>query len=114
LLRGRDVDEIKELKRGGLSIKAIGRLTSCNRKTISQYLLASTGRLVYRPIPSATSNVEPFKSYLKERLRSCVWNAQVLFRELRERNYGGGYSTLTEWLRLQRVDLRRCLAAGPG
>jgi len=33
-----------------------------------------------------------------------VWNAQVLLRELRERNYGGGYSILTEWLRPQRKE----------
>ena len=50
------------------------------------------------------SKLEPFKQYLKERLKAGVWNAQVLFRELRERNYSGGYSTLTEWLRPQRKD----------
>jgi hypothetical protein len=39
------------------------------------------------------SNLEPFKPYLKERLKAGVWNAQVLMRELRERNYSGGYAT---------------------
>jgi len=104
LLRGRDVDEIKELKREGLSIRAISRLTGYDRKTISRYLLAPGGRPVYGPRPVQMGKLEPFKQYLKERLKAGVWNAQVLFRELRERNYGGGYSTLTEWLRPQRKD----------
>ena len=98
------MDEIKELKREGLSIRAISRLTGYDRKTISRYLLAPTGRPVYKARPSAASNLEPFKPYLKERLKADVWNAQVLFRELRERNYSGGYSTLTEWLRPQRKE----------
>lgn len=104
MLRGRDVDEIKELKREGLSIRAISRLTGYDRKTISRYLLAPGGRPVYGPRPVQMGKLEPFKQYLKERLKAGVWNAQVLFRELRERNYGGGYSTLTEWLRPQRKD----------
>ena len=106
MLRGRDVDEIKELKRGGLSIRAISRLTGYDRKTIGRYLLAPSGRPVYgpRPTPPSKSKLEAFKPYLKDRLKAGVWNAQVLFRELRERNYNGGYSTLTEWLRPQRKD----------
>jgi hypothetical protein len=36
---------------------------------------------------------------LKERLLAGVWNTQVLLRELRQRNYGGGYMMLTDWLR---------------
>ncbi len=87
------MDEIKELKREGLSIRAISRLTGYDRKTISRYLLAPTSRPVYGPRPASVSNLEPFKPYLKERLKAGVWNAQVLMRELRERNYSGGYAT---------------------
>jgi transposase len=38
VLRGRDVDEVVELKRQGLSIRAISRLTGYDRTTISRYL----------------------------------------------------------------------------
>ena len=34
MFRGRDVEEINELRREGLSIRAIGRLTGYDRKTI--------------------------------------------------------------------------------
>ena len=73
MFRGRDVEEINELKREGLSIRAISRLTGYDRKTISRYLLAPTGRPVYGPRPAPESKLEPFKPYLKERLQAgCV------------------------------------------
>ncbi len=45
------------------------------------------------------SKLEPFKPILKERLQVGVWNGQVLLRESKERNYNGGYTLLTDWLR---------------
>lgn len=104
LFRGKDVEEINELKREGLSIRAISRLTGYDRKTIGKYLLKPTGRPVYGPRPASVSKLEPFKPYLKERLQVGVWNARVLLRELRERNYTGGYTLLTDWLRPQRKE----------
>ena len=38
MLRGRDVHDMDELKRQGLSIRAISRLTGHCRKTITKYL----------------------------------------------------------------------------
>jgi len=104
VFRGKDVEEISELKREGLSIRTISRLTGYGRKTIRKYLLAPTGRPIYGPRPAGMSKLEPFKPYLKDRLQAGVWNARVLLRELRERNYDGGYSILTEWLRPQRKE----------
>jgi transposase len=56
----------------------------------------------YRSRPAAVSKLEPFKPYLNERMQAGVWNAQVLLRELRERNYAGGYTILKDWLKPQR------------
>jgi transposase len=95
------VDEINEFKRSGMSIRGISELTGYDRKTIRKYLLEQ-GAPVYRSRPASASKLEPFKPYLNERLRAGVWNAQVLLRELRERNYTGGYTILTDWLRPQR------------
>src|SRR5580700_10268492 len=74
------------------------------RRSASIYWRRPAGRPAYGPRPAAVSKLEPFKPYLKERLQAGVWNAQVLLRELRERNYGGGYSILTNWLRPQRKE----------
>jgi transposase len=96
------VQEITDLRREGLSIVAISELTGYDRKTIRKYLLAPSGRPAYGPRPAPPGKLEPFKRYLNERLQAGVWNAQVLLRELRERNCTGGYTLLTDWLRPQR------------
>jgi transposase len=41
LLRGRDVQELKELQRQGISIQAISELTGWDRKTIRKYVQAA-------------------------------------------------------------------------
>jgi transposase len=102
VFRGKDVEQINELKREGLSIRAISRLTGYDRKTISRYLLAPVSRPVYGPRSAPVSKLESFKPYLNDRLQAGVWNARVLLRELRQRSYSGGYTILTDWLRPQR------------
>src|SRR6516165_8869448 len=102
MFRGKDVQEIKELKTQGLSLRAISDLTGYDRKTIRRYLIAGNEQPVYGPRPPSASKLDPFKPYLEQRLQAGVWNAQVLLRELRERNYTGGYTILTDWLRPQR------------
>ena len=47
MLRGRDVQEIKELQRQGMSIQAISQLTGWDRKTISKYLSGGGGAGVW-------------------------------------------------------------------
>ena len=55
MLRGRDVKNIEELKRQGLTIRAIGRLTAYDRKTIRKYLIQPENTPVYGPRPVAPS-----------------------------------------------------------
>jgi transposase len=96
------VQGFEELKRQGLSIRAISRLTGYDRKTIGKYLIRPDGTPVYGPRAATGSKLDAFKSYLEERMRAGVWNAQVLLRELRQRGYAGGYTLVTDWLRPQR------------
>ena len=96
------MQEIEELKRQGLSIHAISRLTGYCRKTIRKYLIQPENVPVYGPRPTAPGKLEEFKPYLEERLRAGVWNAMVLLREIRASGYTGGYTILTDWLRPQR------------
>jgi transposase len=93
------VEEINQLKRDGLSVLAISNLTGYDRKTIRKYLAEPTAVPAYEPRPEPPSKLDEFKPYLNERLNAGVWNGRVLLRELRERNYAGGYTILTDWLR---------------
>ena len=100
------MEEINRLKRDGLSILAISNLTGYDRKTIRKYLVEPSARPEYPPRVKPAGKLEPFKIYLNERLDAGVWNARVLLRELRTRNYAGGYTLLTDWLRPQREAAR--------
>jgi hypothetical protein len=73
LFRGKDVEDINQLKREGLSIRAISKLTGYDRKTIRKYLLKPVVRPVYGARPPAASKLDPFKPYLNERLQAGVW-----------------------------------------
>ena len=106
MLRGRDVQELKELQRQGMSIQAISELTGWDRKTIRKYMKAAGVVPEYGPRAAQPSKLDAFKPYLEERLRAGVWNARVLLRELRERNFTGSYTILTDWLRPQRSTAR--------
>jgi len=97
------VYDIEEMKRQGLSIQAISNETGFDRKTVRRYLLQPGAVPVYGPRAAQPGKLDPFKPYLEERLLAGVWNAQVLLRELRVRNYTGGYTILTDWLRPQRL-----------
>src|SRR5499425_1713826 len=102
LLRGKDVQELKELQRQGMSIQAISKLTGWDRKTIRKYMQAAGVAPEYGPRSPQPSKLDAFKPYLEERMRAGVWNARVLLRELREHGYSGGYTLVTDWLRPQR------------
>lgn len=95
-LRGKDVHDIEEMKQTGLSISAISELTGYDRKTVRKYLLSPQGVPQYSRRARQAGKLDPHKAYLEERLKAGVWNAAVLLRELKQRNYSGGYTILTD------------------
>lgn len=103
MLRGRDLQDFMEMKREGLSVRAISRLTGYDRKTVRKYLLEPKAAPRYGPREKAASKLDSHKPYLQERLKAGVWNAQVLLRELRQRGYQGGCTILKDWLQPQRA-----------
>ena len=96
------MNDFAELKRQVLSIQAISSVTGFDRKTVRKYLLQPDAIPAYGLRPASASKLDGFKPYLEERLQSGVWNAAVLFRELKERSYEGSYTILKDWLQPQR------------
>lgn len=103
MLRGNDLQGFMEMKREGLSVRAISRLTGYDRKTVRKYLLEPETAPRYGPRDKTPSKLDAHKPYLEDRLKAGVWNAQVLLRELRARGYPGGYTILKDWLQPQRA-----------
>lgn len=99
--RGGDVEEIRALRRQGLSIKQIGEQLGCDRKTIRKYLKDCRSPK-YSPREPRQGKLEPFKGYVEQRLSAGVWNAVVLLSELKERGYAGSYTILREFIAPQR------------
>lgn len=103
MLRGKDVQDLEELKQTGMSISAISELTGYDRKTVRKYLLSSAAVPQYKERPVRPSKLDVFKPYLEDRLKAGVWNAEVLLREIHKQGYGGGRTILTDWLQPKRV-----------
>lgn len=98
--------DIQEFKRQGLSITQIQELTGYDRKTIRKYLDNPTTPH-YGPRRTAKPRarlLSPFIPYLQQRLSAGVWNAVVLFREIKARGYPGGYTVVKDFLRPQRKE----------
>src|SRR5262249_41655848 len=89
-----------------MSLPAIAGVMGVDRKTIRRYLARSDQQPRYTPRPKPPSMLADYQPYLEERLASGVWNAVVLLRELRQRGYRGGYTTLKEYLQPKRKEAR--------
>jgi transposase len=98
VLRGREMDRIRELRREGVSISGIAGMTGRDRKTVRKYLREPVVEARYPRRGSRGSKLDGHKDYIEGRLRAGVWNAVVLLRELRDRGYRGGYTILKEYV----------------
>ncbi len=89
----------------GQSIRKIAKDTGLSRNTVRRYLRQPNLVPCYTARQEQPSVLEPFKPYLLERINAAnpSWiPATVLLREIKERGYEGGYSTLTDFLRLHK------------
>jgi transposase len=100
------VNQIEEMRRQGLSVTAIAEVTGFDRKTVRKYMAHPEREPRYKPRPGRPSLLDPVKAYIEERLTAGVWNAVVLTRELKQRGYKGGYSTVKEYLQPKREAAR--------
>jgi transposase len=100
------MEEIRRLKREGLSVSAIASLTGRDRKTVRKYLDETINKPLYKQREARSSKLAQYTSYLEGRVKAGVWNAVVLLRELRDLGYTGGYTILKDWLAPQRAAAR--------
>ena len=60
-LRGKDVQDLGEMRQIGLSVSAISELTGYGRKTVWKYLLDGEGVAAYGPRGAQPSKVDVHK-----------------------------------------------------
>ena len=91
---------ILDLHRQGLTVSAIARATGADRKTVRKYIGRGLEAPAYGPRKPRQAVIDPFTAYLRERLtRYPGLTGSRLFRELKDRGYGGGYTAVTVFLR---------------
>ncbi|MCC4300309.1 IS21 family transposase, partial [Aurantimonas coralicida] len=91
---------ILDLHRQGLTVSAIARATGADRKTVRKYIERGLEAPAYGPRKPRQAVIDPFTAYLCERLtRYPGLTGSRLFRELKDRGYGGGYTAVTDFLR---------------
>jgi transposase len=100
VLKGRTLLMIHDLYRQGLSIQEIARQTGHDRKTVRKYLKAGLEPPVYGPRMPRPSILDPYKDYIRGRLGAYPGlTASRLWREVRELGYGGGGTTVKDFVR---------------
>lgn len=94
--------EIHVLHRQGKSIREIARDLGLSRNTVRKHLKrAVDDQPTYKPRPERASLLDPYRAYLGERVKAAHPNwipASVLFREIQEQGFTGGYSIVKTFL----------------
>jgi transposase len=92
--------EIRVLAKHGKGVREIAREVGVSRNTVRRYLRdPEAGR--YRTRPPRPGKLAAFEAYIAARVAAAAperLEATVLLRELRERGYTGGYTTLKDHL----------------
>lgn len=83
--------------REGVPVARIARKYGISRQSV--YNVSRAASSVPPERPRRASILDPFKAYVRARLKDFDLPATVLLREVRERGYGGGISILKDFVR---------------
>lgn len=97
MLGGGLVKRLYELHGQGVSIRGIAEELGIARNTVRTYLRAA-GVPRPKPRPKRGSKLDPYHSYVQQRLGDGVTNCVVLLRELKAQGYTGGYTILKDYV----------------
>lgn len=101
MLKQEDFLMIRHKAQQGAYLKDIAAELGIHPRTVRRAL--QRGGAPSRRRPGARrSKLDPFKSQVDALLAQGVWNAQVIFTELRRSGYEGGYSILCDYIRPKR------------
>jgi transposase len=89
---------IKLMKQNGMTITQIAEELGRDRKTIRKWLNEKEPQNYQRSI-TQPGKLEPFKSYIRQRMEEGCLNAVVLFDELKAKGYTGQLTLLRNFMR---------------
>jgi transposase len=102
--------QVWTLHRQGWTAPAIAQHVGLGLRTVQRDLQSATFAGRTRRRDHGESGLNPYKLYLLERWNAGCYNAMRLFRDLRQRGYGGGYGVVAAYARR----LRQAQGLPPG
>ena len=91
-------EEIHRRASSGASIRAIAGALDLDRKTVRR-CLRQTAWTPYERAARSDTLLTTHAAYLRRRAADVGYSAQVLFQELRRRQYAGSYETVKRFVR---------------
>ena len=89
---------IREMYRKGVSISEIARQTGRDRKTLRQIVTAPHLAPSRHPRQAKACKIDPYASYLQQRMAEGVFNARKLYGEILAQGYCGKESKVREFV----------------
>ncbi|WP_459609662.1 IS21 family transposase [Dickeya oryzae] len=99
LSRG-DLLMIRQMRIHGAHIIDIAHHIGCSERTVRRHL---TEKPVVTRKREPMKKLRPFMDYVDLRLREHVWNAEVIFQEIKQQGYDGCRSTLRQYVHPKRA-----------
>jgi transposase len=91
-------EAVRQLQAQGVSLREIGRQLHLARRTVRRFARAEQFP-ERQPRHSRPTLLTPYESYLRQRWADGCHTGKVLWREVRERGFQGGYSALAGHLK---------------
>lgn len=101
---------IKSLREQGMGKKKIARVLGLDVRTVRRYIEAG-GWCPYKRQVQRPGLLERFRDYLVKRMSQVDYCAQVLFQEIRDQGYAGGYDRVKLFVRPHRQEQQRLAEA---
>lgn len=99
-------EEILQRHNEGDRIKQIARELELSRNTVRGVVRAGEARK-YERTHAKERLIAPYEEWMRERFYEVEGNASLLYQELRERGYPGGYTAVREYVKPLREALNR-------
>ncbi len=93
---------IREMREKGCYLREIAERVGCSERTVRRALKRG-GPPPRRRSGVRPSKLDPYKAQVDQLLAEGVWNATVIFAEIKARGYTGGISILRDYIRPKRA-----------
>src|SRR5699024_3461386 len=101
MLSREDFFMIKQRREQGAHIVDIAHELGCSERTVRRYLALPAPHNASRP--RRASKLDAFKPFIDQQIAEQVWNAEVIYQQLRDQGYTGGRTLVRLYIQPKRA-----------